>query len=172
MSKWALYLTCILTSFTGCNTQISTGCVLTKFPEPPKKILALASIINHTECNLPWNIADELSENIRNHIQQKNRIGLCKEMFFPVFSQNLDPFKGDISWMKQSFTTTDFAAFIELLNHQEVFLSKSEDMSLEKTSAELILSARLLVFDLRDNQPRIILKEVIEQSHYIPKQFT
>jgi hypothetical protein len=42
----------------------------------------------------------------------------------------------------------------------------------QESSAELIVSVRVLVVDVREKTPKVVLQEIVEQSNHVPKQFT
>jgi hypothetical protein len=79
-----------------------------------------------------------------------------------------NPFIDNIDWMKTAFDT-EYVAFMELLDHREVPILSGND---EESPANLKIALRLRVVDLKGKTPHVILQEIINANHYVPKQFT
>jgi hypothetical protein len=45
-------------------------------------------------------------------------------------------------------------------------------MAKEDSPALLTIAVRVRVFDVREKTPKVVLQEIVEQSHHIPRQFT
>jgi hypothetical protein len=83
-----------------------------------------------------------------------------------------DPFGIDVSWAKQVFAKEQFVVFLELLEHQEVAAYKTAKNNKQAAPADLNMSVRIRILDLRSNRPQIVLQEIVHDSHHIPKQFS
>lgn len=158
-------------------TLVLTGCLYNQDPStstPPlsiRPIVGVNPIIIAAHHNVAWDISSELTHTIRNRLAQPNQLYvLAKEETARVARKALsshDPFGTDVSWLKKSYPQNEFVVFLELFDHEESALSTAE-----KSPAELMMRVRVHVFDLRKNEPKIVLQEVVEQSHLIPFQFT
>ncbi|MBU6446493.1 MAG: hypothetical protein KGQ49_03740, partial [Verrucomicrobia bacterium] len=82
------------------------------------------------------------------------------------FTEN--PFGGDLSWMKREFQGEEFVAFLELVEH-EFAPVQTKGISLQEASSNLNMSVRIRVIDLRPENPRIVLQEMIRDSYFVPK---
>ena len=75
--------------------------------------------------------------------------------------------------MKKSFQGDQFVVFLELVEHEEVYKQdRKKTADISECSADLNMSMRVRVFDLRGTEPKIVLQEMVHDSHFIPRQFT
>ena len=58
------------------------------------------------------------------------------------------------------------------IRDREVPVRNTKNLSSADTSANLNMSLRVRMLDLRGPQPSIVLQEIVHDSHHIPKQFT
>jgi hypothetical protein len=72
---------------------------------------------------------------------------------------------------EKSFTDEDFIVFVEMLEHDEVANLSDKNQNPQDCSANLQLTARVVVVDNRTDSPHIILQEVVNDKHFIPRQF-
>lgn len=155
----------------GCNKGGCSSCSATaetKISNRP--IVSFVPLIDHSRNELNWNISQELTQTIRQRLVQKNQLYMTGEESLPEFSKKAisshDPFDLDISWIRKAFPQNEFVVFTELLEHNET------PLDLKDAPAELTMSVRVRVFDLRDKTPRVVLQEIVQQSHHVPRQFT
>ncbi|MDN3504262.1 MAG: hypothetical protein P0S95_01645 [Rhabdochlamydiaceae bacterium] len=139
-----------------------------------KPRVALFDMLDNSEASLPWNLADEFSNDISTQITKIDKLFLVKQdeiaWQYPLQLEKLIPFR-DHSWLQENHPNVEYIAFIELIEHDIV--PRNPDQNLRsKTSFNLNISARLKVIDVRDDIPKVILQEIITQSHYIPWQFS
>lgn len=142
----------------------------------PRPILALMPVIDHARHRLGWDVSHALSMNIHHALLSKDHFYMIDQervqKKFKELQPNQDPFGEDLSWIKKKFRTEEFVAFIELEKDQETLLNFQRELPDSECSAELFLSARLKIFDLRSTFPKVVLSETITHSENIPKQFT
>jgi hypothetical protein len=157
----------------GCQKKCSS-CAVLEIPATTRPIVGVVPVIDHSHSDLNWDVSQELSTALRQRLAQKNRLYLIgKEDAAAMGKKALashDPFELDTDWVRKYFPQNEFVVFIELLQHNEIPILSSNN--LQDAPAELNLSARVRVFDLRGPAPRIVLQEVVEQEHHIPRQFT
>jgi hypothetical protein len=158
----------------GCSKSGCSSCsavVETKTSNRP--IVAFVPLIDHSCSDLNWNISQELTLAIRQRLVQKNQLYMIGEESLPDFSKKAvsshDPFDADTSWIKKAFPQNEFVVFTELLEHNEIAVTSKDP---QDAPAELTMSVRVRVFDLRGKTPQIVLQEIVEQSHHVPRQFT
>ena len=150
-----------------CSQSLSHG----------KPIVSIVPILDNTENDLTWNLSDELSSSIYNRLAQRDRIAINKASQVRNKMKHLKearyPFDPDISWVKNIFNGDQFVVFLELVTHEEVpKQDRKKKIALQNCSADLNMSMRIRVIDLRGNQPCIVLQELFHDSHFIPRPFT
>lgn len=137
----------------------------------PKPVVALVPVIDRSGHDLPWDLSDEFTLSVKDRLLQKQDLFLT----YPsktLLQNEVNPFGADLAWMKASFPKKEFVVFMELIEHKEVpVFGKTESLP-EDSPAELKMSVRLRVVDLRGQTPKIILQELIHDAQYLPKQFT
>ena len=135
-----------------------------------KPAVALASVIDTTSFDAPWSLSEELTSMIADKVAQGGLIYISAKDDLNYTEQ---PFGNDLSWMKREFPQEQFVAFIELVEHENVALSKGSKKRVAEipfeTSTSLKMAVRLRVVDLRPSTPSIVLQEVIRDSYYIPR---
>lgn len=160
----------------GCrsNTEndANTAC---KTHAELKPVVALIPVIDNTKNDsLAWSLSDEFTSSIFSCLAQGDlyleSMGKVREM---AKKCKENPFGTDISWIKRAYEKEQFVVFLELVQHEEVLKQEKKFLELPKTcSADLKLCMRIRVFDLRAEEPRVILQELVSDSHFIPRQFT
>lgn len=141
-----------------------------------KPIVALVPLMDNTKHGLSWDISEELTSSIHHRLLQKDKLYLVDKDKVLSATKKLkesdNPFLNDLSWMKNSFASNEFVVFLELIEHNEVPVYSSRQAAPGEVDADLQMSVRVRVVDLRGEQPKIVLQELIHESHRIPKQFT
>lgn len=174
MTRWAISLTTLSLIFSSCNqgTQDSSSSLL-ESPVLSRPIVALVPVIERARTDLKWSVSKELSHAIRQRLTQKNHLYLMSEDAVASMAKRAmsghDPFGLDTSWVKKAFPQNEFVAFMELLEHREVSLYPTAET--QDSPAELNLTVRVRVFDTREQTPKVVLQEIVQQSHHIPRPF-
>ena len=169
-----IFSLCLLCCIAGCTSRIApeTAYVVAYVSKdgPRRPIVALVPLIDSTLPHLSWNLSDELTAGIERRLDKKDIFYLARPARMRQIARTLspaqNPFGTDPSWMKEAFPRDEFVVFMELLEHDEVPLSPGD------APAELNIAVRLRVLDLRGQKVRVVLQEVVRESHYIPKPFT
>lgn len=130
-----------------------------------KPMVAVPAMIDTTSFDVPWSVSEELTSSIVNGIAKGGKIYIQSQDDFAIAS---NPFSGDLSWMKREFQNQEFAVFLELAEHD---LTPSRGSSDSDISNNFCLGIRVRVVDLRGEQPKIVLQEMIRESYYVPKTF-
>jgi hypothetical protein len=158
----------------GCRGGSSTTALI-EMPVMTRPIVAVVPVMDKSRHELPWNVSKELTVEIRQRLSQHGRLYLMSEDQVYAMSRRAserpDPFGLETDWIKKGFPQNEFVAFFELIDHKEIPLNEPELLA-EESPAELNVSIRVRVFDLRGQEPKIVLQEIVQQSHHIPKQFT
>lgn len=141
-----------------------------------KPVVALVPILDNSHNDLAWSVSEELTQTIHHRLSQKDRLYLLSPDSVRTITQKLsdkqNPFSNDLSWVKKSFAENEFVIFLELVEHEEVPVASQRSVAPEELSAELNMSMRVRVVDLRGAEPQIVLQELVHDSHSIPRQFT
>lgn len=174
MARWKYSIVCFALLLGGCHRN-ETSTAMIEQPISARPIVAVIPVMDRSRHNLSWNVSHEFTQAIRLRLSQHNRLYLMSEdqVYAMTRKQNPghDPFGLDLSWIKKAYSQNEFIAFFDLIEHQEIPLASPAD-SHEESPAQLNIAMRVRVFDLRGNEPKIALQEIVEQSHHIPKQFT
>jgi len=158
----------------GCRKNSNQSTAVLQVPAINHPIVAVVPVIDRSHSSLNWNLSNELSQAVRHRLTQKKQLYLVGEESFAAHAQKSiasnDPFGVETAWVKKAFPQNEFVVFMELLSHHEIAnLNEAEP---QDTPAQLTMSMRVRVFDVRGTSPQIVLQEVIEQSHHVPRQFT
>jgi hypothetical protein len=168
-----LYIPLALTA-AGCRSNAEDENTACKTHQN-KPVVALIPVIDNTKNEAyAWNLSDEFTSSIFSCLAQGplylESMGKVREMGKKCKE---NPFGTNISWIKKAFEKEQFVIFLELVQHEEVLNQEKKLLSSPKTSsADLKLCMRIRAFDLRADEPRVILQELISDSHFIPWQFT
>ena len=140
-----------------------------------KPIVAIVPLIDHSQSGLNWNLSLELTKSIRENLLKRENLYLMGEDKVAGVLKKMheahDPFDANISWAKRLFPHDEFVVFMELAQHDEIPLFTSKESSPQDSPAELNMMVRLRVIDLRGNEPKIVLQELVQNREQIPRQF-
>lgn len=135
-----------------------------------KPSIAIASMIDTTSYDCPWSLSEELTSMIVQKIAQNGKIFVHATPDFP-FAEN--PFGPDLAWIKREFHNEEFAVFLELVEHQDTPVLKTNKtpatVAPQEVSTNLKMAVRIRIIDLRSETPKIVLQEIVRSSYYIPK---
>ena len=174
-SRVALVLSLALFTL-GCNQQNSSQATRYHDDGRLKPIVAFVPVFDHSDNDLSWDVSEELSQTIYHRLTQKNRLYLVAPEDMRVLTHKLtnqqNPFGSDLGWMRKAFANQEFVVFLELVEHEEVPVQSSRSAAPEELSANLNMSVRIRVVDVRGAEPHVVLQELIHDTHSIPRQFT
>ncbi len=178
MSRSILSLVTLALIAAGCDDHSSNqNMALSQTSAQNKPIVSVVPIIDNTRGNYDWNISDELSSCLYERLKQLNHIAIVDphQVIAKIkrLNEKNNPFASDISWVKNAFQGEEFVAFLELVEHEERILQdRKKTSNPSECNAHLNMSMRVRIFDLRDKEPKVILQELVHDSHFIPRQFT
>jgi hypothetical protein len=179
MKQWKFAIAGLALLVGGCHHNQSSTTAFIEKPISTRPIVAITSVIDHSRHELSWNISKELTRAIRQQLVQHNQLYLLSEDQIYALSRKApqeDAFGTETLWIKKAYSQNEFVAFFELMDHRETPLPTAEgaqnNAENNESPAQLNISMRVRVFDLRGEQPKVVLQEIVEQSHHIPKQFT
>lgn len=138
-----------------------------------KPIVAIVPMIDRSNSDLTWNLSDELTNSMRERLFLRGHLYLISpekiNLVTKKFSESNDPFGPNTAWVKKAFPKNEFVVFMELVRHDEIPLSAS---SPKDSAAQLTMTVRVRVFDIRGEQPKVVLQELVQNNEQIPRQFT
>jgi hypothetical protein len=140
-----------------------------------RPVVAIVPLINSTKTDIPWNLSDELTYTVYHRLANKDKlylVNLQKVTDTLKKLQTANPFVPDITWIKHAFPDDEFVVFMELIEHEETLQKTKNPLPATSLAADLNVTVRLRVIDVRSNTPSVVLQEMIHDSHHIPKQFT
>lgn len=168
----SLVATLLLTS---CHDQDQNSSVTTKEESAFKPKVAIAPVIDNSDEQISWSLSDELTYSLYNRLNQSQDLTVADPQKIKSITRKLkstnDPFGGDLSWVKRSFHADDFVVFLEVLEHSESAHTADPNNKPQECSADLNMTFKVVVMDVRDQEPKVVLQEIAHDSHFIPKQF-
>lgn len=137
-----------------------------------KPKVVLVPLIDSSEHELSWDVADELAKNIDEELKS---LGEC---YVPYGKEvgviwnkryEIDFFSSDLSYAKE-FKQTDYIVALELIEHSLSAIQSMELLSKKRKDSflanQLITSrVRIKVIDIRYETPKIILYEVFKSCY-------
>ena len=177
MSRFILGISLLALVLGGCNDDDDDDSSISSYQEVKKPIVSIVPVIDNTKNDYSWNLSDELSCTIYNRIAWKDTVTVNKasqvRKKLRQMKESRYPFEQDIAWTKKAFQGDEFVVFLELVDHEEVpKINRKKQVDLKNTSVDLNMSMRVRVIDLRKEEPRIILQELVHDSHRIPRPLT
>lgn len=177
MSRFFLSVSILALIAGGCEDDNHTNTAYQQAPAQNKPTVSIVPVIDNTKTDYDWSLSDEFSSALYSRLAQQNHIYLTDSAKVREKTKRLaeknNPFSADISWVKNTFQGDEFVVFLELVEHEELFDKNPRKPSAPKDcNAELNMTMRLRVFDLREETPKVILQELVQNNHFIPRQFT
>ncbi|MDE3055868.1 MAG: hypothetical protein KGI80_04155 [Verrucomicrobiota bacterium] len=167
MSRFSLPLSaCLL--LTGCLSHHPYESLVRYHDDGrAKPVAVIPTMIDTTHSDVPWSIAEEMTSHIVRNVESKEQIYL-QEGDGSLLADN--PFNPDISWVKEAFVPQQFVVFLELVEHELIpaFGKSSQE---EPRGNYLNTGIRVRIIDLRQNEPKIVLQEIVRDSYYIPRTY-
>lgn len=159
---------------TGCQKDNDSTTALSE-SKITKPAVAIVPLIDNSEQSLGWNISDEITYTLCSKLDQKNLFNLALPSQIRTQTKRMkgknNPFGEDIAWMKQVFAEEDFVVFLELLEHREIPKETSKPTPPAMLAADLKVGLRIRIIDNRGETPKVTLQEILQDSHFIPRQF-
>ena len=173
LKRFALILTLALTLF-GCSATTQYDHAM-KFHTDGrgKSPIALIPVFDSSCTNIGWDLSEEFTSQLRTKLQKKGHLYInTPHEINPILStlhSEQTPFGTDVDWIKEAFSSYEYAIFTELVEH-DIHSKPVKGSLVDKItpSSELSLTMRVRVFDLRGKQPEVILQEFVHQDHLIP----
>jgi hypothetical protein len=139
-----------------------------------KPVVALVPLMDHTDNALSWAVSEEVTESIREYMLRSSELFLIPEESVLSTAQQIDVdtmMGRDISFAKK-FAGNDYVVFLDLVKYDEVPYKRNQIKPIYPAGGDiakvLTMSVAIRVVDLRREEPRLILQEVLHSNHMIP----
>lgn len=135
-----------------------------------KPIVIVAPVIDSTSYDIPWSLSEEFTDLVVSKLSQKGLLFLpTDEKHHNHVSKN--PFGSDLAWIKNHYSNTEFVVFLEIVEHEEVPVTKKnrEITDVKTCSKDLNVALRIRAIDLRGTTPKVVLQQLVKDSYYISK---
>jgi hypothetical protein len=167
----------------GCNSRHMDKQAI-RFHEDgrAKVMVALTPIYDPQNIKLPWSLAEDLTDLIKNRLASKSKVFMTNassntshDPTAPTVVEHYDENTSlNIHYenLKVKFPNSEFVVFLELAKHH-IYPKQENDTFFDKLtpSHHLDLAMRVRIYDLRAETPKIVLQEIVEQKHLLPKPF-
>lgn len=137
-----------------------------------KPHIALIPVIDRSGSDVPWSLAQEMTLGIRFQAMDSGELYLLSrsEMLDGMQkTQNINLFDTDLSY-STCFGNADFVVAVELIEHKEECYNKCvHSCPLNLSGYVLVMKARLRIIDVRCQEPRVLLQEIVKLDQSIPR---
>lgn len=138
-------------------------------PVQGKPIVAIVPMIDSSQSGLSWDPSYELTTILRERLYRKDQLYLVNSSKIKETVKKLsgahNPFMENPNWIRSTFSGSEFVAFMELIEHEEIPTYEGD------SPAELSMKVRIRVFDIRGQHPKAILQEIVHDVQHTPKAF-
>lgn len=184
--KYCFFGLCLLSLFTSCeNRSVTTQSHKVHDDGRRKAVTCVTPIYDINNISLPWSLSDDLTTNLKNRLVKRGNVYLTNLSIEEIDLEDLNyeevknvhleenlSLNLNYTSLKDKYPDSEFVVFMELIKH-DVHPKLETKSFFDKLTPSYVLdlALRLRIVDLRKNTPELILQEVIEQSHSMPKQF-
>lgn len=142
-----------------------------------KPKVSLVNVYDSSQSDLSWSLSEEFTTSIESRFFQHKKLFISRDFNSltdpSILQTSSNPFMGEVEWVKELRSNTEFVVFMELLEHNYHPNDKENGFfnNPNNRAFELNLAMRIKVVDMRGDRPLVILSEVIRQTNSIPWQF-
>lgn len=166
-------------AMTALITLLAVGCSGPRYVDyfpyhddgTPKPKVALMKIIDSSQSGVPWDVSDELTQALYYDLMNSGELYVLSPQEIGLSwdrQESLDFFGNDMEFVNEC-GNADFIVALELIEHSSI-----EPMALvngapqcDQSSRALTMRVRIKVIDVRCQEPRIILYEILTNSYTI-----
>ncbi len=155
-----------------------------------KAITCITPIYDTLQIRLPWSLSEDLTQGVKARLVKRGNVFLSNLSVqeIDLEEKSLEEAEAqiekasfldeniainlDTKSLKTKYPDSEFVVFMELTKHS-IRPKTSQSGLLDKITPSHVLemAARVRVVDLRTDTPHVILHEIVEQTHLMPKQF-
>jgi hypothetical protein len=137
-----------------------------------KPIVTIVPVLDSSSYEIPWSLSNEFTSLVKDKLGRQGDIYLKNDQNVQLSNDN-SPFGININWVKKSFKPSEFVVFLELTQHEDIPISStvkdpSKISEAYKAAVNLNMSMRIRILDIRNDNPIIVLQEVIKDNYYLP----
>jgi len=175
MGRLMVFIITIVSLCVGCS-QGYRDTTLYQRSGCAKPIIAVMPTIDNTEkeYSVNWNVAHELTEEIRRRIFDSPKLYLLREGGNLEVAKQLNV-PSPAALTKKStdhLGAAEFVVVTELIDqHETPYGLTNKRPRLEEVGSVLTLAMRVRVIDLRGAEPKVILQEVVNYDHTIARAY-
>lgn len=169
MGRFIVYFG-ILASLCASCAPCCRDTTLFKSSGRQKAIVAVLPVIDHTEgATLTWDLSREFTDEIRKRVYDSSNLYLLRDHGTREIAEKLNtPNPAMISSaLVQDLGAAEFVVVSEMLEQNEIPSGATRN----ETGCVLNLAMRIRVLDIRHDNPKVILQEVISHEQFIPRVF-
>ncbi|MCH9630607.1 MAG: hypothetical protein S4CHLAM37_06090 [Chlamydiia bacterium] len=175
--------------FCGCSSNHSDKQTV-RFHDDgrAKAVTTITAVYDPQDIHLPWSLATDLTEMIQGKLSKRANIFLINKIssHAPELDEeaNLDVMETSSALdenktlniheenLKVKYPGSEFVVFLELANH-DIHPKQDTDKFFDKITPSYVLDVamRVRIYDLRHEKPAIVLQEIVQEKHLLPKQF-
>lgn len=160
---------------TGCQNKEEQN--FTRFYDDglAKPVVAICPVIDSTSYELPWSLSEEFTDLVVRFTGHYESLYIPSSKVYsklPKVEEN--PFTSDLHWVKKQFAPHEFVVFLEVIEHTnqpvDTELSHGPAIAADTaTSSNLVTSLRIRIVDIRQEEPKVVLQEMLHDSYYVTK---
>lgn len=177
MKRLGLCLLLVVSGFFGCAKHYRDT-ALYHVTGKAKPVVAVLPIVNTSveKTSAKWDVADELTQEIRNRCANSSRVFLLQQDNSVNVAQALitPEMKSIPRSAFESLAPAEFVVIAELINDEERLTTKNtknKKPQPDETQMTICLAMRVRVVDLRGQEPKIVLQEVVSQDHEVARSY-
>lgn len=169
---------CMLFSM-GCTGSYNRDTTLYQRSGRAKPIVAVLPVIDSSDSKLVnWELSQEMTEQIRKRVFNSSKLYLLRQSGGVEVAKQLNvPNPKEVTKTAlEGVGAAEFVVVAEMLDEQEMpyrINDKSADKSSkEPTEMVLSLAMRVRVLDVRGDQPKVILQEVVNHEQLVTRPYS
>lgn len=164
-------------TLSSCTTQ-SSKVQSYRYHENAKQkpIAALVPLIlKDQNQKISWDVTQEITSQVQKRLVNRSKVYL-NPVYLSDHLKNKIKSSDLVSLQKQDLqelkAQNEFVIFMELIEHKELSASQFDEIVAvdveEETVKYLSVKVRLRVFDLRPEEPKVLLQEILTYKQFIP----
>ncbi len=141
-----------------------------------KPMVILLPMIDRSDSGLCWNVAEEIEQNLRFRLMDNGYLYVLPDKAYASALNGVDEadyFGADIDFAS-NFCNGEFVVAMELMEHCIVpyvpqTITPIYPVYNRSCDNVLMMKLRLRIIDIRCGKPKVILQEIVQSNHMIPR---
>lgn len=176
MLKNVLFTAIIALGFISCENSSNDSHLLIHQDGRAKPKLIVLNVLDHSDSSIPWDLSLELSDQLTHQLKNYGSLYISN-------TENIDDIT-DVSELSKKLQRSpfnvdlklsdcEFLTSVELIEHRIHPIPQKTNIAHPNAQThQLLIKARIKVFDVRKTNPEIILSEIITHEALIPWQLS